>query len=291
MSFILPSTGFCPFLNDSLVLFLHWSSLCVVFQLVTVLQMSLGVRLPDMLLGFDGWKFCECIDLFSDTDILSFFFTNSLFNLKVRGPSPASFWIYHSFVMLTLAKTVPLVVALHYQVRWGQLVLMAAEFWKAALTINYHTVALRGSSIRFPHVPAHYSFIKTPCNLVLCVRLFEDILFNICWFIIVELMAKGTLIRAWMTLRYTRIFSMHHLFPVLMNTRQHFSIIAVGNSKNHQPQALKCKRHATKLPAERTLVYSERAGTRRQSVTLLNLRWKNECQVTQIAWFSVYIHK
>lgn len=275
MSFILPSTGFCPFLSDSLVLFLHWSSLCVVFQLVTVLQMSLGVRLLAMLLGFDVWKFCECIDLFSVIDLPSFFFRNSLFNLKVKGPSPASFWKYYGFVMLTLAKMVPLVVASHYQVRWGQLVLMAAAFCKAALTINYHTFALRRSSIRFPRVPAHYSFINwLPCNLVLSVRLFEDILFNICWFIIVALMAKGTLIRAWMTLRYTCIFSMHHLFPVLMNTRQHFSIIALGNSKNHQPQALKCRRHATKLPAERTLVYSERAETRKQSVTLLNLRWK-----------------
>lgn len=155
MSFILPSTGILsppPFFlkkNDSLMLFLHGSSLCVVSQLVSFTNVS-WYKTPTLLLGFDGWKFCECIDLFSVIDILSFFFRNSLFNLKVRGSSPASFWKYYGFVMLTLAKMVPLVLASHYQVRWGQLVLMAAEFCKAALTVNCHTVVLGEAALGSP---------------------------------------------------------------------------------------------------------------------------------------------
>lgn len=168
---------------------------------------------------FDGWKSCDCTNLFSIIDSVNFFFRNSLFNLKVGGLSPVCLWSYYGFVMLTLVKTLPLMVAPHYQVSWGQFLLMAAIFCKASLMIKYSTIAHRGNSIQFLCIPTHYNFINWSLhNLVLSVLLFEGILLNICWFINIALMAKGIIIHAWMELMYTYIFSMNHGFLVLMNT-------------------------------------------------------------------------
>lgn len=105
-----------------------------------------------------------------------FLFRNSLFNLKVRRLFPVCLWRSCGFAMLTLVKTLPHAVALHYQVSWGQFLLMAAVFHKALLMINYSTI-IRGNSIRFLCIHSHYNFVNWSLhNLVLSVLLFEGIL-------------------------------------------------------------------------------------------------------------------
>ena len=51
------------------------------------------------------------------------------------------------------------------------------------------------------------------------------------------------------------------------------------------------KKHKTvKTMANRTLVYSKSAETRRQSVALFDLSWEHVCWVTQVFCFSAHVH-
>lgn len=51
--------------------------------------------------------------------------------------------------------------------------------------------------------------------------------------------------------------------------------------QNHQQKAQKYLKCGTKITAQRTIVYSLRVETRKQSFTFLDLKWDSVCQVAQ----------
>lgn len=85
-----------------------------------------------------------------------------------------------------------------------------------------------------PRQPLVTTFLSTDQYMTMCYAclLFQDIWFNVYWFIHIELTTNHTVIPAWMKLCNTHIFSKEHHSPLaLRNTRQLFSTGAIWNSE------------------------------------------------------------
>lgn len=105
-----------------------------------------------------------------------------------------------------------------------------------------------------------------------------------------ELRANGTELTPKQSLASICIFSLTHTAAFSHSESQHLGTTLGGHFKNgnHPQKTQKWEKHGTKRPLKDS-VYSMRAETRTQSVTLLDLRWE---RVHQVTWtFFSALHK
>lgn len=164
------------------------------------------------------------------------------------------------------------------------IVVVFCEVTANAGLVNTEPLLVGEYRVRFLWASGHCRFINPSMhNLVSCVFLLKaTALLNVhCWCINIEFTASSTILKIRSLCNTSFLHKAHHSLLVLRSTRKHLIAILGGQfiEKNHQQKAQKCRRHSTKRTEERTLVFSMRAETRRQSSFLLDISQKCMYQV------------